>query len=229
MAQLEILDYTPCVLGTLCLRRRELLSRPGFFVTEMTLNHELLMTSLHTASERALATRAGEMHAGSELSALVGGLGLGYTAHELLQNQRIARLECVELLAPVIDWYAQDLIPLARDLKADRRFEVRQGDVYARLAGPVESRFDLILIDVDHAPDERLGGENAAFYTEQGLRRAREHLAPGGVLAVWSYAESSPFADALRAVFKDVRVEGVRFENTLIDKFETDWLFLVCG
>jgi len=38
--------------------------------------------------------------------------------------------------------------------------------------------------------------------------------------AVWSYAESSLFADVLREVFK-----AVTYENRLIDQHETDWLF----
>ncbi len=83
----------------------------------------------------------------------------------------------------------------------------------------------MILIDVDHSPDERLGDESVSFYTTQGLRNARRHLADKGVLAVWSYAESSPFADALRAVFEQVRVEPVTYDNQLINEQQTDWLF----
>ena len=54
-SNLEILAYDPSPLGLLCLRRRELLSDPGTIVTEVTLNHEFLMSSLITDSERALA------------------------------------------------------------------------------------------------------------------------------------------------------------------------------
>ena len=83
----------------------------------------------------------------------------------------------------------------------------------------------MILIDVDPSLEEHLGGESASFYTPQGLMAARRHLAPDGVLAVWSYAESSPFADALREVFEEVRVEPVCYDNPLIDQQRTDWLF----
>jgi hypothetical protein len=44
-------------------------------------------------------------------------------------------------------------------------------------------------------------------------------------LAVWSYAEHSPFATALRTVFGDVRVEPVTVVNDLVDETQTDWLF----
>ena len=52
---------------------------------------------------------------------------------------------------------------------------------------------------------------------------------PGGVLAVWSYAESSPFADALEEVFDEVRIEPISHDNRLIDERQTDWLFFARG
>ena len=73
----KLLAFETTPIGDLCLRRRELLASPGTIITEITLDQELLMSSYNTASERALATEALERHAGSELSVLVGGLGLG--------------------------------------------------------------------------------------------------------------------------------------------------------
>ncbi|HEX9795097.1 MAG TPA: spermidine synthase [Planctomycetota bacterium] len=225
-SNLEILAHEDTPLGQICLRRRELLSRPGTVVTEITLDGAFLMSSLHTESERALAGLALAMHPGSGLHALVGGLGLGYTAAEVLASDHVAELEVVELLPQVIDWLERDLVPLAPALKADPRLRVVQDDVYARLAGEPRRNWDLILIDVDHAPDDRLDTGPGAFYTEKGLRAASRHLAPDGVLAVWSYAPSSPFADALRTVFAEVRLEEVIFTVDMVDEVRTDWLFL---
>ena len=225
----EILAYEPSPLGLLCLRRREVLSQPGTIVTEVTLNHEFLMSSLYTDSERALARLAIEMHSGDDLQVLVGGLGLGYTAREALLSDRVARVEVVELLPQVIDWLASGLVPLSSELRDERRLVVTQGDVYRRLTGPPDDLFDVILIDVDHSPEERLGEESVSFYTKQGLLAARRHLAADGVLAVWSYAESSPFADALHAVFEHVRIEPVTYDNRLTDQQRTDWLFFARG
>lgn len=222
---LEILAYEHTELGALCLRRRELLSSPGTVVTEITLDGEFLMSSRHTASEEALARIALELHPGDNLNVLVGGLGLGYTAQAVLESPRVARVEAVELLPQVIDWLEEGLVPLSGALAADARFRVSRGDAYARLATPPADPFDLVLIDIDHAPDERLGDIDDSFYTEQGLVRARHHLAPGGVLGVWSYAESSPFSRALASVFDDVRVEPVTYFNDLVDEERTDWLF----
>lgn len=217
-------EETP--LGLLCLRRRESLQRPGLLITEITLNHQFLMSSYVTESERALARHALEMHTGTALNVLVGGLGLGYTAREVLLSERVARVEVVEFLPPVIGWLEQGLLPLSPELTSDARLTVVEGDVYARLSGDPARKFDLILIDVDHTPENNLGDSNADFYTEPGLRRAREHLAPEGVLAVWSYASHSPFSDALGRVFRDARTLPIRTVNDLVEDEHTDWLFL---
>ena len=140
------------------------MSRPGTIVTDMTLDHELPMSSHLTVSERALA-------------------------------------------------------------RSEPRLRIVQGDVYARLSHPPERTYDVVLIDLDHSPDEHLGGANASFYTEAGLSRARRHLSEGGILGVWSYAEHSPVATALREVFAEVQVEPVTVVNDLVGEEQTDWLF----
>jgi len=82
----------------------------------------------------------------------------------------------------------------------------------------------VIVIDIDHSPDDRLGaGESFTFYSREGLAAAKKHLRPGGVLGVWSYAESSPFADALRSSFN--RIEPVSHQNELVHEQHEDWLF----
>jgi len=225
-SNLEILAYEPTSLGLLCLRRRELLSRPGTVITEITLDHELLMSSYTTASERALANEALARHSGEDLAVLVGGLGLGYTANEVLQSPRVRRLEVIEFLPEVVGFLRDGLIPLATELQGDHRLSVRNDDVYAALRGPARDLWDLMLIDVDHSPQEQLGSNNESFYTERGLAQAKKHLAPDGVLAVWSYAESSPFADAMRATFEVVENVAVPFVNDLVDEEHTDWLFI---
>ena len=225
-SNLQILAYETTPLGDLCLRRRELLSRPGTVITEITLDHQLLMSSYNTVSERALADEALARHPGHDLSALVGGLGLGYTAAAVLQSSRIKRVEVIELFPAVAGFLRDGLVPLSPELLADARFGVRDGDVYATLREPADEVWDLVLIDVDHSPEDHLGRGNESFYTESGLTRAKHHLAPGGILAIWSYAESSPFVDALCAAFAVVEAVPVPYVNDLVDEQHTDWLFL---
>lgn len=223
---LQILAYETTPLGDLCLRRRELLSRPGTVITEITLDHQLLMSSYITVSERALAEEALARHPGHGLAVLVGGLGLGYTAAAVLESDRVQQVEVVELFGAVVGFLQKGLIPLSEELLADSRFGVREGDAYAALGERSEEQWDLVLIDIDHSPEDHLGPGNESFYTESGLTRAKQHLAPGGILAVWSYAESSPFVDALRAAFAVVEIVPVKYVNDLVDEEHTDWLFL---
>lgn len=226
-SNIEILAYEETPLGVLCLRRRQLLQEPGTTVTEITLNHEFLMSSHYTDSERALATLALDMHGGDDLRVLIGGFGLGYTALETLRSHGVKDVRVIEFLPQVISWLEQGWIPVSEEIKSDNRVRVVQGDVYDFLSRPAKRTFDLILIDVDHSPTEQLNHAGSRFYTREGLEKAAEHLAPAGVLAVWSYAEDSPFASALRQVFGDVRVESVSFKNAFLNNEEhTDWLFL---
>lgn len=226
LLDIEYIDCEQTEIGLICLRERTLPTEPPTVITEITLDHEFLMSSYNTASERALSSVALEMHRGRDLRVLVGGLGLGYTAREVLLSERVESLRVIEFVPQVIGWMERGMIPLSAELNADKRLEAIHGDVYAILAAdPEPELYDLILIDVDHSPDEWLGAENADFYSEAGLERAKRHLAPGGVLGVWSYAESSPFADAMRASFAEVRVESVVFENVVLQEAETNWIF----
>ena len=227
---IEILAYEPTPLGVLCLRRRELLSKPGELVTEVTLNHEFLMSSYLTESERSLARIGLELLSQPESSTtkfnvLVGGLGLGYTAAQALASDQVANVEVVEYLPSVVEWLKQGLIPLADQLNADTRLFVTQGDIYARVTGPQDGCFDLIVIDVDHSPQDVLGWQSHGFYSPEGLRKTHAHLTPGGVIGLWSYAEDTPLLTNMKKVFADVQVKPVTVWNDLINEEQTDWLF----
>lgn len=225
-SNLEILAYEQTPLGALCLRRRRPLQESGTVITEVTLNHEFLMSSYYTASERMLASSALKMHEGERLNILIGGLGLGYTSREALLCDRVKNVEVVEFLPQVIDWLDRKLIPLADELLADDRLTVVEGDIYARLAQAPQQKIDVILIDVDHSPDERLDTQNGRFYTREGLLATKEHLAEGGVLAIWSYAENPSFTQVLGDVFENIHIEPVSFKHKFLNNEEhTDWLF----
>jgi len=199
-------------------------------VTEVTLDHEFLMSSYLTESERQLSALGLKRVCESQIDkagieVLVGGLGLGYTGAEALKSPLVSKVEVVEFLPEVIGWLKDGLVPLSEQLNSDSRLQVTHGDIYSRMTFPPESLFDLVAIDVDHSPQDVLGEQSQGFYTEGGLRKASEHLKPGGILGVWSYADDSPLLAAMKNVFDDVGVEEVTVWNDLIDVEQTDWLF----
>ncbi len=213
-------------IGMIILQTRELAKPPGTVITELTIDHMMLMSSHNIASEEALSTEAIELHSeGDKLRVMVGGLGLGHTADAALSSDRVASVEVVEFLQPIIDWWDRGLLPMGAKLKDDARLSVQHGDVYARLAGPPAEKFDLILVDVDHSPDEPLGEQSAQFYTEAGLNRAKAHLAPGGMLGVWSYAFSGDLRETMKKSFAHGQVQPLEFHNIITEHRETNWLF----
>jgi spermidine synthase len=223
MLEFEVLDHAESPLGVLILRRR---NPPEDHVIELTLEHQFLMSSVVTVSERELATRAIAMHGGTDLDVLIGGLGLGYTSKAALDSDRVARVEVVELVAGVIGWVERGIVPLGRELTTNPRFHVTQDDVYERLRRAPTRKHDLLLIDVDHSPDERLGESSDSFYGHASLALAKQHLEPNGVLGVWSTSESPSFEAELRETFGEVRVDPIDFFNETTGRPETNWLFL---
>ncbi|MBA3500676.1 MAG: spermidine synthase [Deltaproteobacteria bacterium] len=223
MLEFEVIAHVESPIGVLILRRR---TAPVPDVIELTLEHQFLMSSVVTVSECELATRAIAMHGGSDLDVVIGGLGLGFTAKAALDSDRVARVEVVELVQGIIGWVESGVIPLGKELMADARYHAIQGDVFERLRGPATRTHDLLLIDVDHSPDERLGESSDSFYAHNNLVLAAQHLKPGGVFAVWSTSENPAFEAELRKTFEEVRVEPIDFFNETVGSEETNWLFL---
>ena len=188
----------------------------------------LLMSSLVTDSERALATLALAPRKGAPTRVLVGGLGLGYTAAEALGTAGVTEVEVVDLLPQVVAWHRRGLVPLGARLASDSRCRLVEGDVFARLlAPPVPPPWDAVLLDVDHTPDALLRPEHGAFYADTGLRKAAAHVAPGGVLAVWSaLAPETAFRARLGRVFRRAEAEAVTFWNANNDAEETNAIYL---
>lgn len=205
------------------LRRRELLYRPGEFVHEIRLNGDFLMSSVVNDSELALARLGLAQCRTSEPDVLVGGLGLGCTALEALSTPGIRSLEIIELLEPVVEWHRRGILPMGRALLDDVRCKIIQGDFFeqVRSAGrdPDGPRWDAILIDIDHSPEDRLSEKSGSFYADEGLRNLSACLRPGGAFGLWSCdAPDDDFTNRLGIAFHEPKAHPCVFYHPMLDE-----------
>lgn len=213
------LGYQKTPLGDLTLRRRAepLLNDRELF--EVKLGDEYLMSSLFTEAERQLATLGLAPLAAGDLDVVVGGLGLGYTAAEVLRNRSVARLVVIDLFQAVIDWHRAGLVPNADALTTDPRCELRQGDFFELARTGFEPsdpnrKFDAVLLDIDHSPEHFLDENNQSFYTAGGLGSLKNQLKPGGVFALWSNDPAGEaFSARLRSAFAAAAAHNIEFAN----------------
>lgn len=205
--------------GELVLRERREDTAPP--VVELRANGIFVMDTLETSSERALATAA-LATVTDPRDVLVGGLGLGFTMHEVLADARVESCTVVEIEGALVGWMRDGAIPHGPAMLADARLSLTVADVAVALDEAPEAAYDLILLDVDNGPGYLVHEKNAALYRVDLLRLARAALRDGGRLVVWSADRAPALLDALREVFDngeetsyDVRLQG-RAEEYLL-------------
>jgi spermidine synthase len=215
--QMMIIARAESVRGEVVLRRR---SGAGGDVDELIVNGTFAMDSAETGTERELGRTAKEAR-----SVLLGGLGLGYTADEVLTSS-VRRLDIVELEPALIEWAKLGVTDLLQRLASDPRVRFHAGDIADVLgdrprAEPVDvphrrtgrsgpanpaGPWDAILLDVDNGPDFLIHPQNADLYTGPLLAAAYRQLAPEGVLAIWCQGIAPSLDFALRQLGDDVGV-----------------------
>ena len=219
--RIEELDWCETPIGVISLRRRHdpVVDQD---VYEVKIDDEFLMSSLFTVVEQELAHLGLARATGDRLRVLVGGLGLGYTARAALEDPRVTALTVVELVAPVIDWHRRDLLPDTVGLAADPRVDLVHADFFATIAAgelagaPLDAAYDVVLLDIDHSPQNLLHETHGGLYTPEGLAQLAAVLTPGGVFGLWS--DDPPDADfeaALAAVLDRPTTHVVSFANPL--------------
>jgi spermidine synthase len=169
-----------------------------------------LMSSRLHGSEQALATFGCRHVPRAQPRVLVGGLGMGFTLRATLDElPPDADVLVAELIPAVVEWNRGPLGPLADHPLRDRRTRLVVGDVGETIRAS-RAAFDAILLDVDNGPDAFTAAGNAGLYSDGGLSAARDALAPGGRLAVWSAWEDRKFEQRLKYAGFDVEVQRVR-------------------
>ena len=221
-ARFAELGWAQTPLGTVSLRRR-VDPATATEIYEVKLDDDYLMSSLFTVAEEELARLGLAPLGDAPADVVVGGLGLGYTARTVLDDDRVRSLIVVETLGAVIDWHRRELLPQAAAITADPRTTLLHGDFFdlVRRGGGFDPdvparRFHAILVDIDHSPRHVLDTGHADFYTVAGLRRLAELLHPNGVFALWSDdPPDDEFMTGLTEVFHTATAHVVTFANPL--------------
>ena len=190
-------------------------------VVEVKLGDEFLMSSLFTVAEVELARLALAGLPVRDLDVVVGGLGLGYTADAVLDDDRVASLIVVDAIEQVVTWHEDRLIPDVERVASDPRCRLVHGDFFEMAGSDLGfdpddpgRRFDAVLVDIDHTPRKVLDPSHADFYTVEGLTGLRGHLREGGVFALWSDdPPDTGFVAVMDQVFDRSDANVVEFDN----------------
>ncbi len=179
-----------------------ILMRDGEALT-IYVEHRVLMSSRLHGSEEALAEVGCEglleRRKRTPARVLVGGLGLGYTLRAALDLVREGDVvEVAEVIPAIVRWHREGpLGELAGKPLDDPRARVLLGDLGAHLRKSEPGRYDALLLDVDNGPEALASRSNRWLYSEEGLARTAELLAPGGRVVFWSAFEDAAFAKRL--------------------------------
>jgi spermidine synthase len=205
--------------GELVLRERHENGAPT--VLELRANGVFVMDSQETSTEQALADAALEL-VEEPRDVLVGGLGLGYTMHRVLEDRRVERCSVVEIEPELVEWMRNGTVPHGPAMLADQRANPVVADISTAIEEVADASYDLVLLDVDNGPDQLVHEHNADLYRQPFLSQLRRILRPGGAVAVWSAEPSAALETALRQVFGNA--ETIARDVTLQERDEKYWL-----
>lgn len=189
---------------------------------ELRVNGVFVMDTEQTTTERALA-RSALRDLVEARDVLIGGLGLGFTAQEVLRDSRVQHVTVVEIEQAVASWLRDGTVPHGPALFDDPRLLVTVADLRDFLAAVPPAEYDLILLDVDNGPDSLVFETNAALYEHRFLSLTQAALRPGGRLVIWSAAPSRRLAGRLRTVFGNVAERS--YEVDLQGRGEHYWMY----
>ena len=231
----EELDFQQTPLGDISLRRRSEPRLADKILYEVKLGDEFLMSSLFTEAEIQLAKIGLNTLSGKHLDIVVGGLGLGYTAAEVLNDKRVNSLEVIDVMSAVIEWHQKQLVPLGHVLTSDPRCTLVEADFF-ELAAIADCGFNndapdrlahALLLDIDHSPSHWLNQTNSRLYCQQGLTILASKLQPGGVFGLWSNdPPDDAFKHLLDCVFASSQSHIITFNNPYTNQDSTNTVYI---
>ena len=192
-------------------------------VLELRANGVFVMDTQETSSERGLA-RAALAKVTDPRRVVIGGLGLGFTLHEVLADQRVEQVVVVEIEDALVQWMRDGTAPHGPAYLADERVTVMTADIRTAMAEAPPASYDLVLLDVDNGPGFLVYDDNEAIYQREFLQQTKACLRPGGAVVIWSAAESPTLQAELQEVFGDA--VAVPYDVTLQSRDEHYWIYL---
>ena len=234
-ARFAELDFRSTPRGDVSLRRRhDPVLRTDVY--EVLLGDEYLMSSAFTVAEEELARLVLAELSGQDLTVVVGGLGLGYTAAAALTDPRVSSVRVVDAFDAVIDWHQRRLLPASAVLVDDPRCALIGADFFAGLTEAAawglrpDETVDAVLLDIDHSPRHLLHPDHAVLYDRTGLAALAARLQPGGVFGLWSDdPPDEPFLTELASVFSDVTAHAVPFANPYTGGTSSNTVYVARG
>lgn len=233
----EELDSQETPLGLISLRKRAEPRLENRILYEVKLGDEFLMSSLFPEAEiqlskLGLAALKRNGHS-ANLDIIVGGLGLGYTAAAVLEDEDVQSLDVIDIMEAVIGWHQRHLVPLGETLSSDPRCQLVLGDFFAMATdeqsgfAPENKPVHGIFLDIDHSPSNWLDEGNSGFYTEESLSKMKRKLLPGGIFGLWSNdLPDNKFITLLESVFDSVENHIVPFHNPYSGGESTNSVYL---
>jgi spermidine synthase len=182
----------------------------------ISLGRNELMSTRMSGSEVALATIAlKRLGSPAAPRVLVGGYGMGFTLRALLAGVGPeADVVVAEIVPEIIDWAQGPMREMTGTCLDDPRVTLHMGDV---------------IREIDDGPDGLSRDANNKLYTGRGLSNARDALAPGGVLAIWSAAPDVAFTTKMASAGFEVDAVRVRARENGKGPIHMIWFATVRG
>ena len=180
----------------------------------IVLGHNELMSTRMRFSEEQLADLTFDRLGKDNPRILIGGYGMGFTLRAALARMGDSGQAVVaEISDKIVEWARGPMADLTGECLSDPRLDLKICDVAALIDDANDgtcAKFDAILLDVDNGPDGMVRDANNRIYSRTGIAKARDALAPGGILSVWSAAPDHAFRRRMEDVRLDVEEWRVR-------------------
>ena len=159
-------------------------------------------------------------HAAPRRVLLIGG-GVNGSIAQALKHPTVERIDYVELDPALIDMARQFFLSTSAALDSDARVHIHAVDG-RRYLKAADSLYDVIILDV---PDPQTAQLNR-FYTAEFFRTARDHIAPGGLLALELRSSEETISPGLAEFLRCIqRTLSEAFPYTAVIPGETIHLF----